>query len=72
MAGSVSISKQNRSEASLQPQLLKKRVSEFRLNIMREVRMRQLRLETPNLIPTGKEKYMVRVPKMRHARFLED
>jgi len=49
MAGSVSISKPNRSEASLQPQLLKKRVSEFRLNITREVRMSQLRLETPSL-----------------------
>jgi len=47
MAGSVSISKPNRSEASLQPQLLNKIVSEFRLNIMREVRMSQLRLETP-------------------------
>ena len=33
MAGSVSISKPNRSETSLQPQLLKKNVSEFRLNI---------------------------------------
>jgi len=49
MAGSVSISKPNRSEASLQPQLLNKSVSEFRLNITREVRMSQLRLETPNM-----------------------
>jgi len=49
MAGSVSISKPNRSEASLQPHLLKKSVSEFRLNITREVRMSQLRLETPRL-----------------------
>jgi len=48
MAGSVSISKPNRSEASLQPELLKKSVSEFRLNITREVRMRRLRLETPS------------------------
>jgi len=48
MAGSLSISKPNRSEASQQPQLLKKSVSEFRLNITREVRMSQLRLETPS------------------------
>jgi len=45
---SVSISEPNRSEASLQPQLLKKSVSEFRLNSTREIRMSQLRLETPS------------------------
>jgi len=48
MAGSVSFSKPNGSEASLEPQLFRKSVREFRLKITREVRMNQLRLENPN------------------------
>jgi len=51
MAGSVSISKPNRSEASLEPQLFRKSVREFRLKITREVRMSQLRLENPSTNP---------------------
>jgi len=58
MARSVSLARPDRRETSVEPQLFKKSVSEFRLKSTREVRMNQLRLESPSVYYTGKKDQM--------------